>query len=650
MLELRGHARGGQGMVTAFEILAKIFSRGGYKVQAFPFFGVERTGAPIMAFFRASNSEILNRSNVYNPHLVVVFDETVIKQVPVFDGLRDKGAVLLNTERPASDFSGDANSVYTVSATQISLDKGLGSKSLPIVNAAMMGAVLKILGADIELAIQIIRENVPAKQEANAEAALLAYESVNGMDGENQYLKDALSGKIEYPSEEQTSIKSGNGLKKKKADVDTAPVWNKPMSLNKTGNWRVMTPQYVTRRPPCSGNCPAGTDVRLFVKQAAAGDFDAAKKTIFEHNPFPSVCGRVCPHFCQQNCNRIELDDALNIGAIERHIGDFGLADITEAPLSRKERIAIIGAGPAGLTSALRLRQNGYAVSIFEAKEKAGGMMRIGIPKFRLPDEALDREIEQIEKQGVEIILNKQVSIGELEDDYNAIVIATGAHKSSSMGVPGEEDATEGLAFLDDFKLRDERHNIREGDRVAVIGGGNTAVDVSRTALRLGAKATIYYRRTHKEMPAIAHEIEEAQHEGVALELLTAPVHVERKEDGLHVTMIKMKLGEPDESGRQRPEPVKGSETTIVVEHLITAIGQKNDGAAFGDKSPDVKQGQIPVEAKVPVFCSGDMAWGGTVTEAIGSGNEVAKEIHAFFSGMEYKPDDDESDIVLPKD
>jgi 2-oxoacid:acceptor oxidoreductase gamma subunit (pyruvate/2-ketoisovalerate family)/2-oxoacid:acceptor oxidoreductase delta subunit (pyruvate/2-ketoisovalerate family) len=647
MIEIRGHARGGQGMVTAFEILAKIFSYSGeYKVQAFPFFGVERTGAPIMAFFRISKEEIYNKSNIYHPNLVVVFDETIIDLVPVFDGLKDNGIILLNTEKDYSGKEDKNQKIYTVPATKIALEKGLGSKSLPIVNAAMIGALLKILGADIKMAEKMIKENVPAKPEANYEASVIAYKSVVGFGKQENNINNILDEKIDV-------AKNGNGVpkkvEKKPRPTETVPYWDKPMSLNKTGNWRVLAPEYVTKEAPCTSNCPAGTDVRLFVKQAGEGKHEEAFKTIYSHNPFPSTCGRVCPHFCQQNCNRETLDEKLNVGAIERYLGDLGVKlRVEPKQIIHKKKIAIIGAGPAGLTAALRLRNLGYSVTVYEALEKAGGMMRIGIPEFRLPQNVLDKEIELIVKQGVEIVLNKKVEIKELEDEFSAIIVATGAHISSNMNIANEELAIEGLDFLNEFKMNGKAFDINKGDKVAVIGGGNTAVDVARTTLRLGGEPTIYYRRTQQEMPAIPHEIEEALDEGVKIEFLTTPLGMENSsEDKLKLVVIKMELGEEDESGRRRPTPIKDSENELIVDKVITAIGQKNDSYAFGS---DIQPKQGKLDNASPVFCAGDMAWGGTVTEAIGSGNEVAKEVAAFMEGVEYKKEKNRTDVVGSED
>ncbi len=424
------------------------------------------------------------------------------------------------------------------------------------------------------------------------------------------------------------------------------------MSINVIEKKRVLTPVYVTKQAPCVANCPAGTDVRLFIKLSSENKFMDAYKTIYQFNPFPSACGRVCPHFCQQNCNRTELDQNLNIGAIERFLGDYGLKKSIEPhKIKFNEKIAVIGSGPAGVTAALRLREKGYRTTVYEALSRAGGMMRVGIPEFRLPQNILDEEINMIVKQGVEIILNKKVAIKELEKDYSVIIVAAGSHIGSRMNIPNENLALEGIRFLHDFKMNNNRQNINKGDRVAVIGGGNTAIDVSRTILRLGGEPAIYYRRTRNEMPAIPHEIEEAQTEGVKINYLTAPVRIEKDENGsLDVMMIEMKLGKTDETGRRKPVPVKGSEKTIKVNKVITAIGQKYDDFVFSNMGIRPRQGKIDFPCNVPVFCCGDMSGGGTVTEAVGSGNEVARDVLAFLSGEPIIRKNKDKDIVSPED
>lgn len=650
MLEIRGHARGGQGMVTAFEILAKIFSKlGNFQVQAFPAFGVERTGAPIQAFLRVAKKEILNRSNIYHPHLVVVFDESLLEQVPVFDGLKEEGAVLVNTERPAADFAEPGRTAYTVPATRISLDLGLGSKSLPIVNAAMIGALARIFEVSLDVIQEAIRENVPAKPEANMEAAAKALRSVNGANGRNQFLIESLHALPQRARKKVADLKFD--IPPEIAGLET-PSWAEPSSKNKTGNWRLVTPSYGDRPAPCNSNCPAGTDVRGFVRLTSEKRYEEAFELINQFNPFPSICGRVCPNFCEQNCNRNELDRGVNIGAIERFLGDqASKARVEPAAVRHKERIAVIGSGPAGLTAALRLCEKGYATTVFEALSYAGGMMRTGIPRFRLPDEILAREIRRIEQKGVKIKLNKKVAVEELASRFDAVITATGSHIGSPLRIEGEEFARDGINFLREFKLDHDADGLRQGQEVAIIGGGNTAIDVARTVLRLGAKPTVYYRRTIREMPAIPQEVKEALLEGVHFEFLSAPIALAPAGPSkVALTLTRMEMGEPDESGRRRPIPVPGSERTILADRVIKAIGQRADLFALGPQPAEPKQGYLELESGTSVFCAGDMAWGGTVAEAIGSGNKVAEEVHAYLRGAPYHEEETLPEIVLPKD
>lgn len=636
MIEIRGHARGGQGMVTAFEIMAQAFSRlDHFHVQAFPAFGVERTGAPIQAFLRVARQSILNRSNIYHPHLVVVFDESLLEQVDVFSGLRPEGAVLINTDRHPDDFTDLPNQVYTVPATRISLALGLGSKSLPIVNAAMIGAIMRILDADLAVARELIRQNVPARPEDNAESARRAYEQVVVVDQPNDWLLTRLNeASREGAGEEERELE----WNVEDLDRFAAPFWSTPMSENKTGNWRLLTPSYSEQTPPCNATCPAGTDVRQFVRLAGERKFSAAFESLYQTNPFPAVCGRVCPHFCEQNCNRNDVDEGLNVGAIERFLGDHYDDLPAEAmPVRYSEKVAVIGSGPAGLTAAVQLRRRGYAVDVYEAEARPGGMMRTGIPIFRLPDAVLDREIDRIRRQGVRIICNRRVRLEELDVQYAAIITAAGSHQGTQLDLGENDGITEGLTFLRNFKMKGDDDGIRKGQQVAIIGGGNTAIDVARTALRLGAEPTIYYRRTMREMPAIANEVEEALAEGVRIEFLSAPVALRSWRNRFELTLIDMELGEPDASGRRRPTPIAGSERAIHVDKVIAAIGQRFDGFAFGEERLQPTQGWVEWSGKTPLFCAGDMAWGGTVAEAIGSGNAVADEVYACLRGTAYE-------------
>lgn len=630
-------------MVTAFEILAKVFScLDQYNVQAFPAFGVERTGAPIQAFLRVAREVILNRSNVYHPHLIVVFDESLLSQVPVMEGIKPGGVLLINTENPPGLALPQGVKLFTVPATRISIDNGLGSKALPIVNAAMIGAVMRLAGGDLNQTLAAIRDNVPGKPEANARAAATAFELVAGPVMPDPLVLERL--RMEKTEDSEWYVVQQPTVY---PDLDS-PAWSEPMSKNKTGNWRLDTPVYLNKRPPCNSHCPAGTDVREFVKLSGQRKYEQALQVIYQHNPFPSVCGRVCPHFCEQNCNRNELDSGVNIGAIERFLGKSYSTLPRRVPVRYAERVAVIGSGPAGLTAALRLRERGYPVTVFEAMPQAGGMMRAGIPRFRLPDEALDHEIERIRHAGVDIVLNQRVAVEELRGRFEAVIVAAGAHIGSSMHIEGEHLALEGLTFLRDVKLRNEYHGIGPGQEVAVIGGGNTAIDVARSLLRLGAQPVIYYRRTAQEMPAIAQEVEEAIAEGVGFEFLTAPTSLEAAGGKIIVNLARMQLGDPDQSGRRRPVPVPGLEDVVAVDKVIAAIGQYTDRHAFGESQAKAAQGRMAGFDDIPVFGAGDMAWGGTVAEAVGSGNDVAGEVHAFLQKTGYRAESRAKTGVLP--
>ena len=269
--------------------------------------------------------------------------------------------------------------------------------------------------------------------------------------------------------------------------------------------------------------------------------------------------------------------------------------------------------------------------------------------KFLQGDHLAAAEIENIEKRGVDIVLNKKVTIDELSGDFSAIITAVGSHIGSSMHLDNEDLVIDGISFLRNFKLEGDKAGISKGEEVAIIGGGNTAIDVSRTSLRLGAIPTIYYRRTANEMPAIAHEVEEAIAEGVKFKFLTAPSALQQGGEGkIELELIEMELGEPDESGRRRPVAVKGSEKIIQVDKVITAIGQWYDDYVFNGNKVKPAQGRIEYVSKTPIFCAGDMAWGGTVTEAIGSGNKAAEEIHALLQGLPYSHEEILPEVVLP--
>jgi NADPH-dependent glutamate synthase beta subunit-like oxidoreductase/Pyruvate/2-oxoacid:ferredoxin oxidoreductase delta subunit len=415
-----------------------------------------------------------------------------------------------------------------------------------------------------------------------------------------------------------------------------------------------LRPRYVPKTPPCVGTCPAGTDIRGWVTTIAQAEaygrtpdeaYAIAWEALTERNPLPACCGRVCPHPCEDACNRSGKEGPVAINAMERAVGDFGISRGLKLRRLSDERhddepVAIIGAGPAGLSCAYQLARRGYPVTIFEAFSKAGGMMRYGIPRYRLPDAVLDAEVRNILDLGVELrcntVVGRDIPLEKLRAEYKALFVGIGAHKGLKLGVPGEDapNVFTGTEFLNHVNSGEP---VELGDRVIVIGGGDTAIDAARVSRRLGANVTILYRRTRVEMPAIKDEIEGALEEGVQIELLAAPVEVLAR-DGRAVGLrcIRMELGEPDKSGRRRPVPIKGSEYEVAATAVIAAISQEPDFEPLEsvhegkDWVKADEWGATPIEG---VYAGGDNVALGLVTIAIGQGRYAAEAIDARLRG-----------------
>ncbi|MFC1945177.1 FAD-dependent oxidoreductase [Chloroflexota bacterium] len=392
--------------------------------------------------------------------------------------------------------------------------------------------------------------------------------------------------------------------------------------------------------PPCQASCPLHMDIREYVDLVAQGKTQEALQVIRSGNPFPSICAYVCTHPCEDKCRRIHVDKAVAIRALKRFAVEFGGDSMVplEAKTSQTEKVAIVGSGPAGLACAYYLRQFGYPVTIFEAHGELGGMLRVGIPQYRLPREVLDVEVQRLIQIGVEIRTNTRVVSLELLFGlgYKAIFITIGAHHGLRLGIEGDEipGVIDGATFLREVNL-----GLKPtlGRRVAVVGGGNVAVDAARTAARLGSKkVTIFYRRSRAEMPADPSEIEQALAEGIRIKYLVAPVRIKREEGRLVVTCIHMKLGETDASGRSRPEPIDGSHFDTNVESLITAIGQapetpENFNVHIGKGSTIQIDPVTLTTNRQGIFAGGDAVTGpATVTEALAAGRLAASRINDY--------------------
>ncbi|MCD6294523.1 MAG: FAD-dependent oxidoreductase [Deltaproteobacteria bacterium] len=412
---------------------------------------------------------------------------------------------------------------------------------------------------------------------------------------------------------------------------------------------------------PCRQICPAQINIPLYIAQIQKGDYEGAVHTIRERNPLLLSCGRVCPHPCEDYCRRGVEDEPVSINQLKRFVADYEMNSGKRFPISvapsTDKRIAVIGGGPAGLSCAFFLRRMGHDVTIFEAMPKLGGMIRYGIPEYRLPKKTLDWEIEGILNLGIES--HTRVKFGDDFDltslvaaGYDAIFMGIGAWKDSLLRVEGEnlEGCYTGIDFLSRLAGGEK---LPMGNTAVVIGGGNTAIDCTRNLLRYGAKKVfLAYRRTRKEMPANPVEIEAAEEEGVEFIFLTAPKEVVSDDEGhcTHLEYLKMKLGEPDASGRRRPVPIEGSETRLQTDMVITAIGQAPD-VSFVERDQKrlaelkttrrntVEADPTTLQTNIPyLFVGGDSATGpALVVSAIGGGRRAARSIHQYVMGEEVK-------------
>lgn len=412
------------------------------------------------------------------------------------------------------------------------------------------------------------------------------------------------------------------------------------------------------KNKPCVAGCPVGIDIPGFIDAIARGEFEEAYQILRRDTALPAVCGRVCPqeNQCEGVCTRGIKGESVAIGRLERFAADWHMGQEQqkiEAPPSNGIKVAVVGSGPSGLTCAGELRKMGYEVTVFEALHKAGGVLVYGIPEFRLPDAIVQQEVDQLRDMGVEIKLNhlvgRTILVDELfEDGYQAVYLASGAGLPKFMGIPGESlkgvySANEYLTRINLMKAyqKDSHTPIMESRRVAVVGGGNVAMDAARAARRLGAEVSIIYRRSRQELPARSEEVEHAEEEGIVFHFLHNPTRILGDEQGWvsGVACVRMELGEPDASGRRRPVEVEGSETLLSIDTLIMALGTSAnpilhmttpglDANKWGGIITDETTGQTSREG---VYAGGDVVTGSaTVILAMGAGKTAAKAMDEY--------------------
>jgi len=653
MQEIRFHGRGGQGTVLASIALAKAFFAAGFEVQTFPLFGSERRGAPVEAYLRLDHRKILVRSNLYQPDHVVVLDPHLLGLVDVTRGLKPGGWILLNAPALPADlrpFQGFR--LAWVDAARIALGHGLGSSTHPIVNTAMLGAFARVLGAPpLEAVAEAIRNEMPRKPGPNAEAARDAHAAVT------------LAGLVPAaaPAEAGPALAgplligpppTGAPRTDEPADPFRVPLFftraTASTAVNRTGGWSFVQPIYREQTAPCSHACPCGTEVPRVEALATEGRHGAAWRLLLMENPLPGVCGRVCFHPCEEACNRGQLDGPVAIHSLERFLADQAERDaapdqlVPAAPTGR--RVAVLGAGPAGLAAAYFLARLGHACELFEAAAAPGGLLRWGIPAYRLPAAVLDREIGRLQALGVRITCNTTVDARILDPaGFDAVCVTCGQGRPLGLGIPGADLALDGLALLREARSPEGAPPAGAGV-AAVIGGGNTAIDVARTLLRQGLKPLIVYRRGREAMPAFGHEVDRALAEGVELLEHHIPLALSRDADGLRLRLQTLRATGPGPDGRPRLEPVPGASHERTVARVYTAIGTAPDPVwrRLLDQAP----GPVLARARLtrmerpgrtgrgalPVALAGDLTTSRhSVSEAIASGKEAALALDALF-------------------
>jgi 2-oxoacid:acceptor oxidoreductase gamma subunit (pyruvate/2-ketoisovalerate family) len=609
-LEVRVHGRGGQGGVTCAKLIATLYTQMGLHVQTFGDYGSERSGAPVQAFTRVDRFAIANRNKVYRPDHLIVLDEGLLG-AQILAGTAPGAVLLLNTSASLLSYGGQYRDYRfaVIDATAIAREHGIGSSSVVIINTTILGAYTRLLG----LPLQVLEKSY---------AAL-------GLTGDLAAAKHACDQvQIRAPAR----VRANRAASLPAALAALPPVV--PISAHsvdfpatlRTGSWSNQAPMYREHAAPCNRACPAGNDVVGFVQALKNDGAQAAAAILLRTQALPSVCGRVCPAPCMHACNRDAFDGAVNIRSLERWISDHSALQLAQQKAAVRRRFAVAGGGPAGLSAAYQLALRGHGVTIFEAGPALGGVLRNGIPAFRLPQDALQRDLERILALGIEVQCNCRLGeedLARLQQNFDALIVGTGFGPAYGLAAEGAtlDGVEQGLAFLD----RAKQGGVTLTGHVVVVGGGNTAIDCARSALRCGAaSASLVYRRGRKDMPAIEEEIKEAELEGVRLVLHRQPIAFTGDGAVSAVVVAEVEAGPPDASGRGAPLVTQRT-LSVACASVLLALGQRREldlvPGTWQMRGLRAWQGDRPLQ----VWFAGDCAGGeGTVSHAVGSGRRAA--------------------------
>ncbi len=632
-LEIRVHGRGGQGGVTCAKLIAGTYAQLDLKVQTFGDYGAERTGAPIRAFTRVDRMDIKNRNKVYRPDHLLVLD-TGLLGPNLLEGVSAGASMLINSSEDPEvlhrHYPGYRLAV--VDATAIARKHGIGTSALVIINTTIVGAY----AAFMDLPMEAVRGAYEFFGLADDyDAAVEAGDSVRIFEAaEFDCTESEEPG--EPPIQQQVLP-----LTQHQRDI--------PTEL-KTGAWSTQTPSYQEYAAPCSLACPAGNDVVGFIQTLKEEGVAAAAGLLRKTQALPSVCGRVCPAPCMSACNREFYDGPVNIRSLERWIADNDSTQIIAAKDADPKSFAVIGSGPAGLSAAFHLGVRGQRVTLIEKGDRPGGVLRIGIPPYRLPEAVLDRDIDRILGLGVEVRsgteIDKEKLVGLLEE-FDGVIVCKGLGLPFAMEAAGAqlEGVRQGLDFLAESK----EQQARLAGKVIVVGGGNTAIDCARSALRSGADSVkLVYRRSRHEMPAIGEEIEEAVHEGVELLTHRQPVAFVGQARLSGMVLAEVDPGSVGDDGRRRPVV---SERTMEFDcdTVLLALGQEKRMDLLPDGAEIRADRAWQDDAPLPLWFAGDCLTGeGTVAHAIGNGRRTALAALASLKGEEPPPEKEYKSTVAP--